>query len=91
MVSSQHKVFAQEIQPKMLGEGHYSKQLAARDTISSFGLAEGSAGVCDNTFIPGFVKLRQNSVLLASVSRTKGLLKFGNARMGAEQSSCHSA
>ena len=61
MVCSQTKLSPQEIRTKMLSEGHYSKQFMTSDTISSLGLAEGLAGVCDHMLVSSFVELGQDS------------------------------
>ena len=61
MVCSQSKLSPQEVRTKMLSEGHHSKQFTTSDTISSLGLAEGSAGVCDHVFVSIFVELGQDS------------------------------
>ena len=61
MVCSQSKLSPQEIQTKMLSEGHHSKQFTISDAISSLNLAEGSAGVCNHVFVSSFVELGQDS------------------------------
>ena len=61
MICSQSELSPQEVQTKVLSDGHRSKQFTMSDAISSLSLAEGSVGVCNHVFVSGFVELGQDS------------------------------
>ncbi len=51
MIGSQQEGSFEEVVSEMLNEGHNRQQLLLSDTVSPLGLAEGTAGICDHSFL----------------------------------------